>query len=37
MKLMTKSGMVLRFEAEIAKPVYPEDADRTLKFHLKNM
>jgi hypothetical protein len=28
MKLMTKSGMVLRFEAEIAEPVYPEDADR---------
>merc|ERR1712194_95953 len=28
MKLMTMSGQVLRFEAEIAVPVYPEDADR---------
>lgn len=28
MKLMTQSAMILRFEAEIAKPVYPEDADR---------
>jgi len=27
-KLMTKSGMVLRFEAKFDKPVYPEDVDR---------
>ena len=28
MKKMTKAGMILRFEAEIATPVYPEDTDR---------
>ena len=28
MKLMTKSGMILRMEAEIAKPTYPEDMER---------
>lgn len=28
MKLMTKSAMILRYEAEIASPTYPEDADR---------
>ncbi len=28
MKLMTKTGMVLRFECEIADPVYTEDSDR---------
>ncbi|CAD7969832.1 unnamed protein product [Amoebophrya sp. A25] len=28
MKKMTKADMILRFEAEIAIPVYPEDTDR---------
>jgi len=37
-KLMTKSGMVLRYEAKFVTPVYPEDVDRKfiLAFSLQD-